>query len=216
MAKKKSRTPPPPRSVQAPKRRYEPTTSGFSRRSKLIAAAVAVALAAGIAIAVAATRGGGGSGDPTAKLAAAGCAFKTYHNLGQAHVQALTPPPKYNSFPPTSGPHYFEPAPWNFYDSPIDSQVRAVHNLEHGGIVVQWGSAVPSATVEQLRGFWDDSPNGMLMAPLPRLGDKIAMTAWTHLATCTRFDESAFAAFRDAYRGKGPERFPLSQLTPGS
>jgi hypothetical protein len=215
MAKKKSRTPPPPRPVQAPKRRYERTTSGFSRRSKLIAAAAAVALAAGIAIAVAATRGGG-SGDPTAKLAAAGCTFKTYRNLGQAHVQALTPSPKYNSFPPTSGPHYVEPAPWNLYDSPIDSQVRAVHNLEHGGIVVQWGSGVPPATVERLRGFWQDSPNGMLMAPLPKLGDKIAMTAWTHLATCAHFDESAFTAFRDAYRGKGPERFPLSQLTPGS
>lgn len=86
MAKKKIRTPPPPRAVQAPKRRYEPTTSGFSRRSKLIAAAIAVALAAGVTIAVAATRGGGGSGDPSTKVAAAGCTFKTYPNLGQAHV----------------------------------------------------------------------------------------------------------------------------------
>ena len=213
---KKRRTPPPPRPVLAPKRRYEPTTAGFSRRSKLTAAAIAVALAAGVAIAVAATRGGGGSGDVAKKLAAAGCVFKTYPNLGQAHVQALTPLPKYNSFPPTSGPHYVQPAPWNFYDSPLDSEVRAVHNLEHGGIVIQWGSPVPTSTVEQLRGFWQDSPNGMLMAPLPKLRDKIALTAWTHLATCTRFDEGAFKSFRDAYRGKGPERIPLSQLTPGS
>jgi len=70
----------------------------------------------------------------------------------------LTPLPKYNSFPSTSGPHYIQPAPWNFYDSPLDSEVRAVHNLEHGGIVIQWGSPVPTATVEQLRGFWQDSP----------------------------------------------------------
>jgi len=54
------------------------------------------------------------------------------------------------------------------------------------------------------------------MAPLPKLGDKIALTAWTHLASCSTFDESAFKAFRDAYRGKGPERFPVSQLTPGT
>jgi len=70
----------------------------------------------------------------------------------------LTPLPKYNSFPSTSGPHYIQPAPWNFYDSPLDSEVRAVHNLEHGGIVIQWGGPVPTATVEQLRGFWQDSP----------------------------------------------------------
>ncbi len=32
---------------------------------------------------------------------------------------------------------------------------------------------------------------------------------------CTGFDEKAFKAFRDAYRGKGTEGFPLSQLKPG-
>ena len=94
--------------------------------------------------------------------------------------------------------------------------MRGVHNLEHGGIVVQWGSKVAPATVEQLRSFWQESPNGMLMAPLPKLGGKIALTAWTNLATCSAFDETGFKAFRDAYRGKGPERFPVSQLTPGT
>lgn len=203
--------------MQAPKRRHEPATIGFNRRSKLVGAAVAAALVAGIAIALAATRGGGGgSGDVAKKLAAAGCTFKIYPNQGQQHVSSLTAKVDYNSFPPTSGPHYVQPAPWNFYDSPIDSQVRGVHNLEHGGIVIQWGSGVPTATIEQLRSFWQESPNGMLMAPLPKLGNRIAITAWTHLASCTRFNESAFKAFRDAYRAKGPERFPLSALQPGS
>lgn len=217
---KKPTTPPPPRPVQAPKRRYEPTTGGFNRRGKYVAVGAAAVLVAGVAIAFAVTRGGGSgtakSGDVAKSLAAAGCTFKTYPNLGQQHVSSLTAKVDYNSFPPTSGPHYAEPAPWNFYDSPIDSQVRGVHNLEHGGVVVQWGSGVPAATVEQLRGFWQASPNGMLMAPLARLGDKIAMTAWTHLAACRRFDEAAFKAFRDAYRAKGPERFPLSALQPGA
>jgi hypothetical protein len=212
---KKNRTPTPPRPVQAPKRRYEPTTGGLSRRAKYYAIAAAVVLVAGGAIAVAANRGGG-SAEVAKKLASAGCTFKTYPNLGQKHVQSVTAKVAYNSFPPTSGPHYFQPAPWNFYDGPVDSQVRAVHNLEHGGIVVQWGSKVAPSTVEQLRSFWQASPNAMLMAPLPKLGGKIALTAWTHLATCSGFNGSAFKAFRDAYRGKGPERFPVSQLTPGT
>lgn len=216
MAKKKTQTPSPPRPVQAPKRRYEPTSGGVSQRAKLIAAAAAVAVLAVLAIAVAATRGWGGSSQAAKQLASAGCTVKTYPNLGQKHVSSLTAKVKYNSFPPTSGPHYSQPAPWNFYDGPVDSQVRIVHNLEHGGIVVQWGSKVPSATVDELRAFWQDSPNGMLMAPLPKLGDKIAMTAWTHLATCAPFDEGSFKAFRDAYRAKGPERFPLSALKPGA
>ena len=35
------------------------------------------------------------------------------------------------------------------------------------------------------------------------------------IATCPHFNEKAFTAFRDAFRGKGPERFPLSALAPG-
>lgn len=202
--------------MQAPKRRQAPTTRRFSGRSKAIAAGLAVVLAAGVAIAVAATRGGSGSSDVAKNLAAAGCTFKAYPDLGREHVSSLTAKVHYNSFPPTSGRHYLQPALWGFYDDPVASQVQAVHNLEHGGVVVQWGSGVPALAVAQLRSLWQDSPNGMLMAPLPKLGDKIALTAWTHLAICPRFDESAVKAFRDAYRAKGPERFPLSVLTPGA
>jgi hypothetical protein len=36
-----------------------------------------------------------------------------------------------------------------------------------------------------------------------------------HLAICSKFDQKAFAAFRSAYRGKGPEGVPLSADEPG-
>ena len=36
------------------------------------------------------------------------------------------------------------------------------------------------------------------------------------VASCPKFDEKAFTAFRDEFRGKGPERFPVSILTPGT
>jgi hypothetical protein len=66
---------------------------------------------------------------------------------------------------------------------------------------------------------------------MPKLGDKIVLTAWTgdparyyksghygmgHIATCTEFDQDAFEAFRDAYRGDGPEGVPVSASEPGS
>ncbi len=142
-----------------------------------------------------------------ASLRAAGCTFKTYPSQGRSHLAANAPPKnfKYDSFPPVSGPHYQVSAVWNFYSTPL-SQVQQIHNLEHGGIVVQWGSKVPQSTVDELRTFWESSPYGELFAPLPRLGDKIAIGAWTHLGTCTGFREKAFTAFRDAYRLKGPER----------
>jgi hypothetical protein len=71
----------------------------------------------------------------------------------------------------------------------------------------------------------------MVVAPLPPLSDiaakapadaerKIFLTAWTHVASCSTFDDGAFTRFRDDFRnpnGDAPEtpNFPLSALQPG-
>lgn len=63
MSKKKSRIPPPPRTVPAPKRRvqapkrFEPTTAGFSTRAKWGAGAGALPLVVAIVLAVVLNRG---------------------------------------------------------------------------------------------------------------------------------------------------------------
>lgn len=221
----KPRTPPPPRQ-QGPRKRGTVPTPGTGRgmlgqRSALLAGVLVGAVVVAIVLAFVLTRGGskgtGGSEahSPAAALVAAGCTFKTYPSQGRAHVQSLTAKVKYNSFPPTSGPHYVDPGVWGKYETPL-VLVQEVHNLEHGGVILQYGDKVARGTIDKLASFYDSSPNGVLLAPLPQLGAKIALTAWTRLATCTRYDEGAFSAFRDAYRGKGPERFPVSALTPGS
>ena len=124
--------------------------------------------------------------------------------------------------PPTSGPHYGEPAIWGSYDSPVQL-AQAVHNLEHGGVFILYGRDVPEADVDEMWTWFykTDDPNGLLLAPLPRHGDKITLGAWTaptrdrHDARAAaagsrvhEFDEDAFSAFLDEYRFKGPERFP--------
>jgi hypothetical protein len=99
-------------------------------------------------------------------------------------------------------------------------------------VIIWWGPGVPSSTVDQLEAFYRESPNSMLGTPYAKLGKKIALTAWTiddpanyyrdgnygtgHIAICPKFDEDAFKAFRDAFRGKGPEGIPESSNTPGS
>jgi len=220
---KKSRTPPPPKSVQAPKARgREGSGAPLGGNGKWIGIALAVVLVIA-AIAAAVSLGSGKSPKATANasevtkaMAAAGCTFHTYPSVGRRHITTLTPNPpiKYNSFPPTSGPHYYVPAVWGSYDSPV-SEYQAVHNLEHGGIVIQYGPGVPKDTITKIGDFYQSDPVALLVAPLPKLGDKVSVTAWTHLALCPAFDQKAFTAFRDAFRYQGPEKFPPADLQPG-
>jgi hypothetical protein len=221
VAKKKSRVPPPPRPagspsqrrVQAPKARKEPRQHRDWGRSKwwLIGSGGVVGVV--VLIVVLATVLGS-SGDASA-LTDAGCTQQTFPSQGRKHVAELEPGFEYNSFPPTSGPHNPSPAIWNIYDEPIEEFIL-VHNLEHGGIVVQYGDQVPAATVAQIRDWYANSDrNGILVAPYPELKDKVALTAWTQLATCPGFNEKAFDSFVDLHRYKGPERFPAEALQPG-
>lgn len=158
---------------------------------------------------------GGEKVSPAQALAAAGCTFATYPDQGQQHVDTYEANVSYNSTPPTSGTHHVRPVIWGSYRDVVPA-VAEVHNLEHGGVIVHYGAKVDAATRAQLQEFYDESPNGIVLAPFPKLGDRIALTAWTRLATCGSFDEAAFAAFRSAYRGNGPERFRIGDLAPGT
>ena len=156
-----------------------------------------------------------GSGPDVAKaMSQAGCTFESPPNQGRQHTSNLNDKAEHNSVPFTSGTHYFQPAIFGIYEQPLN-ELQVLHNLEHGGIAIQYGSRVPASEVAKITSFYQDDANAMIVAPLPRLGDKIALTAWTHIATCTNFDQDAFKAFRDAYRYKGPESFPKDALQPG-
>jgi hypothetical protein len=137
---------------------------------------------------------------------------------------------RWSTFPPSAGGHYGIWSVWGFYRAPVNPR-QVVHNLEHGGVVIWWGPEVPASTVDKLEQFYRESPDAMFGTPIAGLGKKIALTAWTgdpttyyrngdygmgHIAVCPEFDQKAFEAFRDAYRGEGPEGIPASSNTPGS
>ncbi len=190
-------------------------------------AAVAVVVAGVLAGLLAFSGGGGGSAGVRAKLVAAGCTLQGFPGVSRRHIFKPGERPKsWNSFPPTSGPHYAVPAVYGFYDQPLQL-ARVLHNLEHGGVYMLYGSQTPADTVSKLREVYDQDPRGLIVAPLPELGDKIALGAWTskhpgsaeigtgHLAKCTQVDKGAFDAFIKAFRGRGPEGETLDQLQPG-
>lgn len=163
-------------------------------RNLLLAALALPALAAVLVLALGVGRG-----------ASAGCSEEVLPEQAGAHLQRLPDGFAYNSFPPTSGPSAERPLVWNAYDTPV-SQFRLVHNLLHGGVAAQYGEDVPPDVVRQLVRWYENDPDGIVLAPLPQLGDRIALTAWRRLSRCGSFRERAFVGFRSAYRFNGPER----------
>ena len=222
MARKKSRTPPPPRPVQAPKRRVERRGDGRGRLLYVLLGAIAVAAVAAVGIALA-MRGGGGAGDTGV---AAGCTIQHFPQQSRAHVNRAPKGFTYNSFPPTSGPHHPIPAIWGVYQEPV-AELTLIHNLEHGGIVVQYGDKIPQSTVNEIVKWYNDDPNGLIVAPLPPLStipanppkdpeSKVYVTAWQYLMTCKGFNGDGFTKFKQAHRYNGPEKFPAAYYLPGN
>jgi hypothetical protein len=234
---RKDRVPNPPKRPQAPQRRSTPTDPAAAQRTRrilyLIAGSGIAALA--IVLAIVFLGGGGGDGGEREALEDAGCTLQSFpavaNEADHSDVPALTTKPKWNSSPPTSGPHYGQTAVWGFYDEPVPL-VQTTHNLEHGGVIIHYGPDVPAAAVDALRTWYNESdePNGLVVSPLPTNADKITLSAWTApdgstgtadrgrgwLATCRTFDEGAFSAFIDEHRYMGPERLPPELLEPGS
>ncbi len=215
--------------VKAPKQRNAAADDGRQTHVWAIVAGVAGLVIALAVVAAALGFVGGGSGRTDTAglrtaLQSAGCTLTVAPALEGVH--SITDPsktsPKWNTDPPTSGPHYAVPAVFGIYADEIE-MARLVHNLEHGGIYILYGKDVPDSTVEQLRSFYEAHKTGTIMAPLNRLGDKFALGAWvvdgsTHngfLAKCSSFDDAAVSTFFRSLQFRGPEHFDPSQLQPG-
>ena len=123
-------------------------------------------------------------------------------DLGNQHIQVETEPhAPYNSDPPTSGPHMPYIAPWGVHTEPILKELQ-VHNLEDGGVVVQYNcpSGCPDL-VAKLKAIVDRHPEQVILAPYPGMKTRIALTAWTRIDAFEDFDESRIERFIKAYKG---------------
>lgn len=125
-----------------------------------------------------------------------------FEDQGNAHIQLVTEPHvAYNSEPPTSGPHLPYIAPWGIHDVPIARELQ-VHNLEDGGVMVQYRCAAPCPDlVAKLAEIVRRYDAQVILAPFPGMRTRIALTAWTRLDAFDDFDEARIVRFIRAYRG---------------
>ncbi|HXV34003.1 MAG TPA: DUF3105 domain-containing protein [Gaiellaceae bacterium] len=224
MAKKDRVPTPPKRPVQAPKA-YKAEAS--PRRNQLIFIGVAVVIVlAAAAIGIGFIMSGGDDSSAAGPTATGSCTSETFDAQEAAHVEELPADYEYNSAPATSGLHSPVTAIWNLYDQPVP-QINYVHNLEHGGMIVQYGSDVSAEDVASLASWYQQDPRGLIIGPLaeeleeedPTLAGQIVATSWTHMMRCGSFDQEALADFSDDFRGPqgdAPEKFQLDQLQQGA
>jgi hypothetical protein len=105
----------------------------------------------------------------------------------------------YNSDPPTSGPHLPYIAPWGIHTRPISRELQ-VHNLEDGGVMVQYSCDCP-AEIAKLRDIVAKHDRFVILAPYPGMKSRFALTAWTRIETMDALDEGRVRRFIDAYKG---------------
>lgn len=108
---------------------------------------------------------------------------------------------RYNSLPPTSGPHFAFTIATGIYAEPVPEGLT-VHAMEHGHVVVQYAPNVPSDTVERLRHLAKRYGKDLVLAPYPKLDHGIALTAWGRIDQLDTYDHARAAVFVERLRNR--------------
>jgi hypothetical protein len=133
-------------------------------------------------------------------------------DAGGLHISEGETGSGYTSVPPTSGQHWSSPASptsWGVHETAVP-QERALHNLEHGGIVIWYQPDSLSADAigqleEWVRGQTQREQYKVLVSPWAGrdFEHAIAITAWRYLLYQDTLDLDEIEAFLDAhYQGR--------------
>ncbi len=139
----------------------------------------------------------------------AGCELKLdLPDEGASHVPKEPELSDYDTNPPTSGDHNIEPQADGAYSEQPDAWY-VIHSMEHGRIAIQYSPDMPEADQQALKGVFDQRPAGVLLFPNSDMPYEVAITAWTQLMGCPKYEGAAtldaLRDFRDIYIGQGPE-----------
>ncbi|MCI0619496.1 DUF3105 domain-containing protein [Candidatus Wolfebacteria bacterium] len=133
---------------------------------------------------------------------------------GDNHIPVGATHEPYTSNPPTSGPHYAEPARPGFREGETIADEHLIHSLEHGLIWISYRPDVLPEVAEALKQF----DNGLTVITERSANDAdIAVAAWGRLDsfdvgdTLSEADRVRIRDFLKRYTNRGPERIPAGQ-----
>jgi hypothetical protein len=137
-----------------------------------------------------------------------GCGrIETTSRSGEGQHLAEGQTARYDSSPPTHGPHALGALTAGIYDDPFTNVLgdrptiyQAVHSLEHGYIIV-WHDGLTTEQERTLERRYRDERK-VIVVPYPQLrGDtKMALTAWGFKVECEQPNTRVIDSFTDLYR----------------
>ncbi len=149
----------------------------------------------------------------------AGCGdIEEVEAFDNQHIDEGSPHAEYNSNPPTNGPHYATPSDTGFFTTAIEPE-RAIHNLEHGQIVIWYAPDAPQQVTDDLEALAEKGTGAILVTPYEALEDyNFYLTAWNklpgddkesfgtgYLQGCDAVAQEVVDEFRRRHQGKSPE-----------
>jgi hypothetical protein len=166
----------------------------------IVIGAVAIVLVIGVLVARSF-----GVGEGAGRYAGPGSGIGNHITEGQAIP--------YASSPPTYGPHWPAPATWGFHSEVVPDE-RAVHNLEHGGVVASYNN-IPPESLAALQALLTKYPKDrygevkLLIRPYDKIAlGTLVLTAWEWVDELSAYDEARVRRFLDAHLNKCCEPVP--------
>ena len=145
--------------------------------------------------------------------------------VGREQIASGTSGSGYNSSPPSSGPHWPNPAKNGVYDDPLPDE-QVIHNMEHGHVWLAYrpnksgspseeGSpeanlkpGVSEEEISKLKELVNDDDWKVIMTPRAKNETKIALVAWGRVLKMDEVDYNKIEDFIRTYRNRGPEKTP--------
>ncbi len=123
---------------------------------------------------------------------------------GRTHIALNASHDTYNSNPPTSGPHYAQPAQGGVHAEPVADETL-VHNLEHGYVWISYSpDKLDKASIDKLESLVRSYPKTIL-TPRPQNDNPIVLASWGRLLRLATLDEAQARSFIENNRFKAPE-----------
>ena len=137
----------------------------------------------------------GGCGGNT--KGSSGCGQPFREPLNPNSLQHVIDPSsvKFDTDPPTSGPHLFTPPARGVVDRQL-LPAEQVTVLETGDVLVQYRDTADATAVQALR------QTGLTVAPNATLKKRVVATAWTYKLECATVDSAALQKFIAAHKGQ--------------